>query len=167
MPPPYADNPWPNDENDGFKYDLMGVRVPTILVSPWIKEQTVFRSSTTVAYDSTSILATLLRWYGIPKARWGLGERTHHAPTFEGVFQCQSPRTDAPSLPSPPSDEAVHRTERLRSLHQEVAWRMINYIASRKKRIHEACRIADDTLSRATSVDDLRRLMNDLFKRLG
>ena len=57
VPPPYAENPWPNDENDGFRYDLMGVRVPTILVSPWIKQQTVFRSSTEVAYDSTSILA--------------------------------------------------------------------------------------------------------------
>ena len=132
VPPSYAHNPWPNDENDGFKYDLMGVRVPTILVSPWIKEQTVFRSPAEIAYDSTSILATLLSWYGIPKARWGLGERTHHAPTFEGVFQCESPRNDAPELPSPPSGEVRgERTERVSTMHQEMAWRMINYAASR------------------------------------
>jgi phospholipase C len=165
VPPSYAHNPWPNDENDGFKYDLMGVRVPTILVSPWIKEQTVFRSPTDVPYDSTSIPATLLSWYGIPKARWGLGERTHHAPTFESVFQCESPRNDAPKLPSPPSAGA-DRTERVRSLHQEMAWRMVNYVASRKKRTHEAVRIADEVLMKATDVDDLWRRMNDLLKSL-
>ena len=54
------------------------------------------------------ILATLLRWYGIPKARWGLGERTHHAPTFEDVFQCDAPRSDAPSF-EPPHDKEFPR----------------------------------------------------------
>ena len=98
VPPPYAENPWPNDENYGFRYDFMGGRVPTILVSPWIKEQSVFRSPTPVAYDLTSILATLLHWYGIPKGRWRLGGRTHQAPTFEGVFQCKAPRSDKPSF---------------------------------------------------------------------
>ena len=49
VPPPYAENPWPNDVVDGYRFDMMGVRVPTILVSPWIKEKTVFRSSTPVA----------------------------------------------------------------------------------------------------------------------
>jgi hypothetical protein len=165
VPPPYAHSPWPNDENDGFKYDLMGVRVPTILVSPWIKEHTVFRSPSGIAYDSTSILATLLSWYGIPKARWGLGERTYHAPTFQGVFQCESPRNDAPELQPPPSGGA-ERTGRVRSLHQEMAWRMINYAASRigSKRTHEAGRIADEVLIKATDVDDLWRRMNDLIK---
>ncbi len=52
VPPPYAENPWPNDIIDGFRFDMMGVRVPTILISPLIKRQTVFRSPTAVAYDS-------------------------------------------------------------------------------------------------------------------
>ncbi len=108
VPPPYAENPWPNDVNDGFHHDMMGPRVPTILVSPWIKERTLFRSRTPVSYDATSILATLLRWYGIPKARWGLGERTHHAPTFEEVFQRDAPRNDAPSF-DPPYDKEFPR----------------------------------------------------------
>jgi phospholipase C len=171
VPPPYAQNPWPHNENDGFKYDLMGVRVPTILVSPWIKEHTVFRSPNSVSYDSTSIPATLLSWYGIPKARWGLGERAYHAPTFEGVFQCESPRNDAPELQPPPS-AGTERTERIRSLHQEMAWRMMDYAASRigNKGSREAGRIADEVLRKATDVDDLWRRMNDLlksFKQLG
>jgi Phosphoesterase family len=94
----------------------MGVRVPTILISPLIRRQTVFRSPTAVAYDSTSILATLLNWHGVPKARWGLGERTRHAPTFEGVLQLAEPRTDKPVLKPPtivPSKPRLSDLDRL------------------------------------------------------
>ena len=50
VPPPYGERPWPHDINDGFRYDLMGPRVPTIVVSPWVEENTVFRSATGVEY---------------------------------------------------------------------------------------------------------------------
>lgn len=169
VPPPYAANPWPNDENDGFRYDLMGVRVPTILVSPLIKQHTVFRSSTPVAYDSTSILATLLHWYGIPKARWGLGERTHHAPTFEGVFQCQSPRTDRPVF-EPASDKAFASGEpseqSLGDLHELIAWRVAYSIVSDKVDSREAIHIANDVVKRASNVETLNELLDDLAKRM-
>jgi phospholipase C len=171
VPPPYAKSPWPNDVNDGFRYDLMGVRVPTILVSPWIKEKTVFRSTTPVAYDSTSILATLLHWYGIPRARWGLGDRTHHAPTFEGVFLCESPRTDAPNLPTPSdaiaAPEASTRGEKLSDLHHVVVPRMVHSIVGGKRNSRETFEIATDILSRATNVKSLQLMLDDLAKRLG
>ena len=118
VPPPKAENPWPNDVIDGFGFDMMGVRVPTILVSPLIKRQTVFRSPTATAYNSTSFLATLLNWYGVPRARWGLGERARHAPTFEGVLQLADPRVDEPAFESPaigetPSKPRVSDLDRL------------------------------------------------------
>jgi phospholipase C len=168
VPPPYTRNPWPNDIVDGFRYDIMGVRVPTILVSPWIREQTVFRSPTEVAYDSTSILATLLTWYGIPKGRWGLGDRTQHAPTFEGVFQCQSPRTDAPTL-SPP--EAVHRaasppSEGLSDLHQQIVPRLVDSIVGGRRTARETSDIANKILERATDEKSLNALINDLANRM-
>lgn len=102
--PPYAAKPWPNDWADGFEFDLMGPRVPTIMVSPWIKKNTVFRSGGPKPYDSTSFAATLLQWYGIPKTRWGLGDRMDQAPTFEGIFQENEARNDAPTL-QPPYDK--------------------------------------------------------------
>ncbi|MGM0554737.1 MAG: alkaline phosphatase family protein [Pseudomonadota bacterium] len=108
VPPPYARNPWPNDVNDGFRYNILGPRVPTLLVSPWIREQTVFRSPTDVAYDSTSILATLLHWFGIPTMRWGLGERVARAPTFEGALLRERPRRDSPAF-TPPWDRDFPR----------------------------------------------------------
>ena len=102
--PPYAKKPWPNDMNNGFAYDLMGPRVPTILVSPWIKSQSVIRAEGETPFDSTSFAATLLHWFGIPKALWGLGDRVAQAPTFEQVLQASQARQDAPAL-TPPYDK--------------------------------------------------------------
>lgn len=103
--PPYARKPWPNDLNNGFAYDLMGPRVPTIMVSPWIKQQSVFRADGDVPFDSTSFAATLLNWFGVPKPLWGLGDRMEIAPTFETVLQASQPREDAPTL-TPPYDKS-------------------------------------------------------------
>lgn len=102
--PPYATKPWPNDGLNDFYFDLMGPRVPAILVSPLVKKNTVFRSGVDIPYDATSFAATLLKWFGIPKSRWGLGDRVNQAPTFEGVFLEDQPRNDAPVL-QPPYDK--------------------------------------------------------------
>ena len=64
VPPDAAGTPG----DEGFGFDRFGVRVPTILVSPYIQAGTVFRSPTSVAFDHTSILATLRDWLGIPNA---------------------------------------------------------------------------------------------------
>ncbi len=103
--PPYAKKPWPNDLNDGFAYDLMGPRVPAIMVSPWIRQQTVFRAEGNIPFDSTSFAATLLHWFGVPQPLWGLGDRIDIAPTFESVLQSPQPRMDAPTL-TPPYDRS-------------------------------------------------------------
>ena len=101
VPPPQTINPWPHDVNDGFKYDVLGPRVPTIVVSPWVNEYTVFRSQDEAPLSATSLPATILEWFGIPKARWGLGDRVASAPTFENVFQRSAARTDKPEIHVP------------------------------------------------------------------
>jgi len=98
VPSPRAIKAWPHDENDGFEFDAYGTRVPAIVVSPWVPANTVFRSPTEIPFDATSMLSTLLKWYGVPEARWGLGDRVPQAPSFETVFQQASVRTDAPTL---------------------------------------------------------------------
>ena len=90
-PPPWgATNPGdPGSLDSPFDFHLFGVRVPTLLISPYVKPGTVFRSPTNVPYDHTSILATLLRWQGIDPTVKGpnyLWDRTAVAPTFEGVL---------------------------------------------------------------------------------
>ena len=171
VPPPMAVNPWPNDDIDGFRFDRMGVRVPTILVSPWIEEQTVFRSGTEVEYDATSFLATLLHWYGIPKANWALGERAHRAPTFEAVLQRTAPRDDAPSL-TPPYDKDFPREGepsadlKLHDLHRLVVPRIVQELARGKLDARDAAQAADDILARSTNLKSLHELLDAFARRL-
>jgi phospholipase C len=95
----------------GFEFDMYGIRIPTILISPHVKQGTVFRSNREVPFDHTSIIATILKWLGIKyqtplstqavttgtqrtsplkveqasRAAW-LGARVANAPTFEFVL---------------------------------------------------------------------------------
>lgn len=101
VPPPKAIKAWANDGVNGFHYDLLGQRVPAIFVSPWIKKNTVIRSGQSTPFDATSFAATLLKWFGIPKGKWALGDRMAQIPTIEALFQETSARNDAPTLPNP------------------------------------------------------------------
>jgi hypothetical protein len=164
VPPPYAENPWPNDVIDGFRFDLMGVRVPTILVSPLIKRQTVFRSPTAVEYDLTSILATLLNWYGVPKARWGLGERTRQAPTFEGVFQLAEPRDDRPSFLPAEIDASVPKP-RLSDLDRLMAPRVAAALARQDLNPSEMVAISNDLMA-ASDMESIHAMLLRLATKL-
>ncbi|WP_192509475.1 alkaline phosphatase family protein [Pseudoalteromonas aurantia] len=106
VPPPWnAAPPWQDDDTTqpelyehDFKFDRFGVRVPLILVSPWVPESCVFRSASEVPFDHTSVIATILKMMGIPKSQWGLGSRTANAPTFEHVFSSNALRKDIPTI---------------------------------------------------------------------
>jgi phospholipase C len=96
---------------DGFRFNRYGVRVPTLLISPWIPEKTVFRSSDPdpkIKYDHTSLIATLLKWRGVDPAQAGLGNRVAKAPTFDGVLADEL-RSDVPQyiLPDGYADQGA------------------------------------------------------------
>jgi hypothetical protein len=168
--PPYAENPWPNDVNDGFHYDMMGPRVPTIVVSPWVEEQTVFRSDTGIEYDGTSFTSTLLQWFGIPRARWFMGERARHAPSFEGLLTRTEPRKDSPEF-TPPFDKNFPpngpQTPRkaLSDLHVEVAHQIVSSMARGKMAPDEITRLSAEVTHGATDVAALARRLQTLAKR--
>lgn len=100
VPPPddvTPDMPHPS----GFRFDRVGPRVPTLLVSPMVEAGTVFRSTKPRAggrsfpYDHTSIPATILKLAGAKPEEYGLYDRVRVAPTFEGVLRrAKAPRTD-------------------------------------------------------------------------
>jgi phospholipase C len=101
MPPPWgADAPDAQSDpgEEGFRFDRFGVRVPTILVSPWIAAGTVFRSTTDVPYDHTSILATVRDWLALPAERMLTSKRIAAAPTFGNVLSLAAPRVDRPAI---------------------------------------------------------------------
>ncbi len=85
VPPNRAGN-LKDGEEFGFSFDCYGVRVPTLLISKYIKSETIFRSPTEVPYDHTSVISTVLKWLGVPKQEWRLGDRVDQAPTFDGAL---------------------------------------------------------------------------------
>jgi phospholipase C len=98
--------PWgatcPDDKSDpgreGFSFNRFGVRVPMVVVSPWIQERTVFRTDTDVPYDHTSILATLRDWLKIPGEKMLSSKRIPNAPTLSQLLTLPSARTDLPDI---------------------------------------------------------------------
>jgi len=83
--PPAAIPPDPNKpkgEQD-FQFDRLGIRVPTVMISPYIKQGTVISD----VHDHTSIIKTICdRWSLEP-----LTERDRHATNFENVLNLESP----------------------------------------------------------------------------
>ncbi|KAE9613481.1 putative phospholipase C [Lupinus albus] len=106
VPTPVRGVPSPDgirsDEN--FNFDRLGVRVPTIAVSPWIEKGTIVHGpngpTPTSEYEHSSIPATVKKIFNLPNF---LNKRDEWAGTFEGILQTRTePRTDCPmKLPTP------------------------------------------------------------------
>ncbi|MGO9198602.1 MAG: alkaline phosphatase family protein [Acidimicrobiales bacterium] len=77
----------------GFDFRRFGVRVPVVLVSPWIPAGTVFRAPAAgTPLDHTSVLATVERRFGLP----ALTARDGAAPDVGDALSGSTPRTDDP-----------------------------------------------------------------------
>uniref|UniRef100_A0A0D6R088 Uncharacterized protein n=1 Tax=Araucaria cunninghamii TaxID=56994 RepID=A0A0D6R088_ARACU len=89
-----------------FNFDRLGVRVPTIMVSPWINKRTVVHGSSgpypSSQYEHSSIPATVKKMFNL--SSYYLTKRDAWAATFDSIVQSRtSPRTDCPeTLPNPP-----------------------------------------------------------------
>jgi phospholipase C len=110
-PPDDASNPG----EEGFCFDRYGVRVPTLLISPYIEAGTVFRSPNEMPYDHTSILATLRDWLQIPGEKMLASERVKKAPTFGNVLTRSTPRLELPAIS--PTEAAGKPTTRFLALN--------------------------------------------------
>ncbi|KAL8143935.1 hypothetical protein V2J09_016967 [Rumex salicifolius] len=87
---------------DHFNFDRLGVRVPTIMVSPWIKR------GTGTSNHHSSIPATIKKIFNLNSSF--LTQRDAWAGTFEGVFgELSSPRTDCPKVL--PEVEPLRKTD--------------------------------------------------------
>jgi phospholipase C len=102
VPPPAAVPP-DGHSLPNFAFDRLGVRVPALLVSPWV-EQTILKTE----FDHTSLLKYLTE-------KWNLGpltERVAKAQSFGSAIRTTGqPRTDTPgSVPLPAMAAALETT---------------------------------------------------------
>ncbi|KAA8544625.1 hypothetical protein F0562_022637 [Nyssa sinensis] len=88
-----------------FRFDRLGVRVPTIMVSPWIEKGIVVHGPkgspfATSEYEHSSIPATVKKIFNLSSPF--LTKRDAWAGTFQGILSRTEPRTDCPEqLPTP------------------------------------------------------------------
>jgi len=85
-------------EDPPYDFTRLGVRVPTIMISPWIEKGTVVHRAEGPApnseFDASSVAATLKKLFNLESF---LSKRDAWAGTFENVFsQRTTPRTDCP-----------------------------------------------------------------------
>jgi phospholipase C len=84
-PPPGDSASWV----PAFKFDRLGLRVPTLIISPWVAAGRVDHNE----YRHTSVLATVMKMFSL---NGQITNRVKTAATFEGLFSEQTPRTDTP-----------------------------------------------------------------------
>ncbi len=112
--PPAASNPQP------LGFERYGVRVPAVFVSPYIRPGTVLRASQSTdlphngppyPFDHTSVIATLMRGFGLIANAPPLSNRDAAAPSLEEVLNLDTPDNDGPltvsALPYPMTDSEV------------------------------------------------------------
>jgi phospholipase C len=87
VPPPPAIPP-SKTVTEPFNFDRYGVRVPTVIVSPFIRPGTVARPSGPIPFDHTSILATLRKRFELGDA---LTPRDDVAPDLDSILNLATP----------------------------------------------------------------------------
>jgi phospholipase C len=96
-PPTTAVAPDNSNGEFGFDFQRFGVRVPAVLVSPYIEAGTVYRVTQGIGgaptpFDHTSILKTVEKRFGLQP----LTKRDAAAPDLGGVLTLSTTRTDDP-----------------------------------------------------------------------
>ncbi len=99
LPPggvPSPDGKQSRDPGFEFKFDRLGLRVPTVLVSPLIPKGTI----DSTVYEHSSILATAREAYGLPRS---LTKRDEWANPIDLSYWLAKPR-DTPAIANPHAD---------------------------------------------------------------
>jgi phospholipase C len=116
--PPSENVPNPdgiNSVDDPFDFTRLGVRIPTVVVSPWVKGGSVVHAAPSGAgqYEHSSLAATVVHKLFAPKLNKlqpsYLTKRDEWAATFESIFtHLKEPRGDCPqAMPTPTSHQKI------------------------------------------------------------
>jgi phospholipase C len=119
-PPGGAKNPDPANPpgQDGFLFNRFGVRVPCVVVNPYIKKGLIARPAGYVPFDHTSVIKTVQNCF---KLQGSLTERDKAAPDFSGMLTLDAPRTaDIPAV-TPLKAAIPAGTPHVNDLHRLIA----------------------------------------------
>lgn len=80
---------------EGFLFNRFGVRVPTVIVSPYVTKGQIARPEAYVPFDHSSIIATVRNCFGLDGY---LTQRDENAPDLSCVLTHSRPRRDKPKV---------------------------------------------------------------------
>jgi phospholipase C len=161
VPPPWNATPPDSQSNPGeagFCFNRFGVRVPAVLISPYIEPGTVFRSTTGVPYDHTSILATIRQWLKVPSDKMLPSARIKAAPDFGNVLTRTTPRTDLP-VATPLESLAAWRVApdvATNDLQKSIVIAMETKRLGRSLAVHEVQALTAKTLTRSQMISYMK-----------
>jgi len=99
---PSPDNITAYDCTPPFNFTRLGVRVPAVVISPWVPQGSVIHEPNTTHYEHSSLSATLLNLL-MPDQTF-LTARDAWAAPFDFILSLDEPRTDCPTtLPIAPT----------------------------------------------------------------
>jgi phospholipase C len=95
VPPPAT--PPDGKAPDGFDFSYFGVRVPAVVISPYVQAGSVLRPPGAIPFDHTSIIATLRKLFGFDP----LTARDAAAPDLLEVLGAEPDNDGPPSITAP------------------------------------------------------------------
>jgi len=131
--------------DNGFDFTRLGVRIPTVMVSPWIAKGTVVHRPTgarapqaTSEYDATSIMSSANKIFGITDH---MSLRDSWAGTFHDLVDGSTPlRTDCPrTLAKPPAPSAEQIAREEATPFNDHHFDSINLLCHLAAHVHPAC----------------------------
>ncbi len=145
--PPHARRPDNIVSPEGFDFSRLGVRVPTLMISPRIPHGMVFRSPEKTDFDHTSFIKTILGWRGIDISGGAMGKRAAVAPDFSGIISDQLVNAAVQKIT--PNTAAEHTTAAylqlpLNDLQKGMASMLAHGISNTKKGSDEHLRIWEE-----------------------
>ena len=147
VPPPSVGVPAPNSiigDND-FDFSRLGVRVPTVVISPWVARNSVIHApagvqapTATSQFDATSIIATSNRLFGIQE---NLTARDAWAGVFVNLLDGSAGmRRDCPlTLPAALLPDAATVAREAATPLNDHHFDSLNLLCHLARHVHAAC----------------------------
>jgi phospholipase C len=160
VPPTRKDDPIvvaPDDNTEEFNFEQLGLRVPAILVSPWVDKQVIHTT-----FDHTSLLKYLIDKWGLAP----LGKRTERANTFAAALTTRTTaRTDTPGVITDRLVSPVETQNKLVNEHQKALISFSQRLESDLAQFEDMSAIGSRTLKMLESTRAQFAVAKDRFER--
>ncbi len=150
--------------NEGFNFNRFGVRVPLLMMSPYIQAGTVFRANTdpfsaqAIPFDHTSLLALIMDWQNIARTELP-SKRVQQADIsfLDQLLSLDTPRSDV-SIAQP--------TEAMQQQTVEHADRVLSSLEKSIIMLHEYYRTWDGGHSLHEHIHCMKERVDKLAERI-